>query len=107
MSQQPKSEKAIERELIFANLLNGVPPENVAQAFNKESVAQVMDEFRYVALKIKSYMFSRAMPYIPLDTIAEAMQNKLQALDLLTKVKLDALPAYKQITAVKLEDTIK
>lgn len=99
-----RSEKATERELIFINLANGVPIAEVAKAFNKNTEAEIMDDFRFVALKIKSYMFKRAMPFIPLDTVSEVMQNRLQAFDLLTKVNLDVLPEFQKITANKLED---
>ena len=98
------SELAEERKLIFTNLLNGVPVANVAQAFHRDSVAAVMDDFKFVALKIKGYMFARAMPFIPLDTVAEAMQNKFQVLDILAKVNLDVLPEFSSISANKLED---
>ena len=98
------SELAEERKLIFINLLNNVPVENVAQAFHRDSVAAVMDDFKFVALKIKSYMFARAMPFIPLDTVAEAMQNKFQVLDILAKVNLDVLPEFTKVSANKLED---
>jgi len=98
------SELAEERKLIFTNLLNGVPVANVAQAFHRATEAAVMDDFKYVALKIKGYMFARAMPFIPLDTVAEAMQNKFQVLDILAKVNLDVLPEFSSISANKLED---
>lgn len=99
-----RSEKATERELIFINLVNGVPIADVAKAFHKETENQVMEDFRFVALKIKNYMFARAMPFISLDTVAEAMQNKLQAFELLNKVNLDVLPQFQKITANKIED---
>lgn len=99
-----KSEKATERELIFCNLLNGVSVIDVAKAFHKETENQVMEDFRFVALKIKGYIFARAMPFIPLDTIAEAMQNKFMVLDLLKKVNLDVAPEFSNITTGKVED---
>ena len=49
-------------------------------------------------------MFARAKPFIPLDTVAEAMQNKFQVLDILAKVNLDVLPEFSSISANKLED---
>jgi len=99
-----KSEKATERELIFINLLNGVPIADIAKAYNKQTEMQVMEDFYFVALKIRNYMFKRAMPFIPLDTVSEAMQNKLLVLDLLTKVNLDILPEFSKITVNKFED---
>jgi hypothetical protein len=93
------SELATERKLIFINLVNGVPIHTVAQTFHRESERVVLDDFRFVALKIKSYMFSRAMPFIPLEHPHEVAQNKSLVFDLLNKVNLDVLPAFSKITS--------
>ena len=98
------SDLAIERKLIFTNLLNGVPVGQVAQAFNRQTEKEVMDDFRFVAMKIKSYAFQRLMPYIALDTIAEAMQNKFLILGILEKVNLDILPMFSSFNVEKVED---
>ena len=99
-----QSERATERKLIFGNLLNGVAPAQVAQAFHKASEKEVMQDFAYVALKIKCYAFQRAMPYIPCDTVAEAMQNKILILGILDKLNLDVLPVFSSIKTGKVEE---
>lgn len=91
------SELATERKLIFQNLLNGVPVAQVAQAFHRASEKEVLEDFRFVALKIKCYAFQRAFPYIPMDTVAEAAQNKMAILDILSKVNLDVLPVFSSV----------
>jgi hypothetical protein len=98
------SDRATEKKLIFTNLLNGVSVVECAKAFNKKTEKEVMDDFNFVALKIKSYIFVRVMPYIPLDTVAEAQANKLQVLALLEKVNLEIVPAFKSFTTYKPEE---
>jgi len=99
-------ELATERKLIFTNLLNGVPLAEVAQAFNKQSEAEVVESFRFVALKIRGYIFQRAMPHVPCDTVAEAMQNRLLLMGILEKLNLETLPAFAKITDAPLEEFI-
>lgn len=91
------SELAAERKLIFINLLNGVPVAQVAQGFHRQTEKEVMDDFRFVALKIKAYAFQRVMPYIPLESVAEARSNKIHILEILEKVNLDVLPVFSSI----------
>jgi hypothetical protein len=98
------SEKATERKLIFINLLNGVSIAEVAKTFHKETEKEVLDEFRFVALKIKSYLFQRAMPYIPFDTVAEARSNRVQFLILVDKLNLDVVPVFSRIVTQKVEE---
>lgn len=93
------SELATERKLIFINLVNGVPIPTVAQTFHRESERAVLDDFRFVALKIKSYMFARAMPFIPIEHPRDVVQNKSLVFDLLDRVNLDVLPAFSKITS--------
>jgi hypothetical protein len=99
-----QSAGAIERRLIFQNLANGVPPERVAQAFHRSSVKELMDDFRYVANKIKGYMFARTMPFIPFETPAEAKRHRLQLFDILKKLNLDVVPLYSKFEVASLED---
>ncbi len=84
--------------------MNGVPVEQIAKAFHRQSEKEVMDDFRFVALKIKSYAFQRVMPYIPLETVAEAQANKMLILGILEKLNLDVLPVYSSIKVNKLEE---
>jgi hypothetical protein len=91
------SELATQRKLIFINLLNGVSVAQVAQAFHRQSEKEVMDDFRYVALKIKSYAFQRGMPYIALETVKEAQGSKIMILGILEKINLDVLPVFSSV----------
>ena len=98
------SQLATERKLIFTNLLNGVPIEQVAQNFHRQTEKEVMEDFRFVVLKIKCYAFQRVMPYIPMETVAEARTNKLQLLALVEKLNLDVLPVYSSIYTQPVEE---
>lgn len=100
------SERATERKLIFINLLNGVSPEQVARDFHKNTIAEIMEDFRFVALKLKSYGFQRAMPYIHCDTIDEARQSKLTLLVLLEKVNLDVVSVFSSIKPKPIESIL-
>ena len=81
-----------------------MPVSQVAQAFHRQTEKEVMDDFRFVALKIKSYAFQRVMPYIPLESVAEAQQNKIYILGILDKLNLDVLPVYSSIKANPVEE---
>lgn len=90
-------DKAAERRLIFENLANGVGVEQVARDFGKNSIEEVMVDFRFVALKIKSYAFARLMPYIALDSVEHARQNRFVALTILAKLNLEVVPMFSSI----------
>lgn len=98
-----ESALATERRLIFLNLMNGVPVESVAKTFHRQTEKEVWDDFRFVALKIKSYAFQRVMPYIPLDNVQEAQANKILIISILGKLNLDVMPVFKTITAQPVE----
>jgi hypothetical protein len=90
------------RSLIFANLLNGVPTAQVAQAFNLRSEDEALQVFQYVLRKIKSYCFLRARqknayPIIVAHDVKTAQAYKLTCLTVLPKLKLDTAPQYKDI----------
>ena len=91
-----------DRALIFANLLNGVPVAQVAQAFQKQSEAEVLQIFGFVLRKIKSYCFLRArqanaLPLIVADDVKSAQKYRLTCLSVLPKLNLDKSPQYKDI----------
>ena len=104
MARPGASARAVDRELIFTNLLNGVSAPEVARAFHKDSEREVMEDFKFVALKIKSDVFARAMPYIPCDTVAEAMGNRIVIFGILNKINLDTVPIYSSIKISKVEE---
>lgn len=104
MDKKEASGRATDRKLLFINLVNGVSIPEVARAFHKNSDAEVMADFKFVSLKIRSYIFQRAMPYLPCDTIEEAKQNRIVFFGILDKLNLDVVPAFSKITAAKVED---
>jgi hypothetical protein len=102
--------------LIFANLLNGVPEQQVAEVF-KISREEVQRSFAFVLRKVKSYIFLRqaphwkhyekggplegapvmAYPTITGSTLDEAKKHRLTCLSVLPKLKLDKEPQFKDI----------
>lgn len=97
-----ESTRSLERRLIFQNLANGVPIAIVARDFHKQPF-EVMDDFRFVVSKIKSYGFVRVMPYIPCETLELANKNRVFLFDLLEKLNLDNAPAIASINEMPLE----
>jgi hypothetical protein len=86
--------------LIFANLLNGVPEQQVAETF-KISREEVQRTFAFVLRKVKSYCFLRqtqkAYPTIVAHTVEEAKKYRLTCLAVLPNLKLDKEPQFKDI----------
>lgn len=101
-----QSAGAIDKKLIFQNLVNGVPPDRVAQAFRRRNIKEVMEDFLYVANKIRSYRFIRMMPYLPCETPAEARHNRIHLFDILAKLNLDMVPRYTKFEVGQLEDVL-
>jgi len=71
MTDAERQRLAETRRLIFKNLANGVVVEKVMAAFGL-SEKEVLDHFRFVARKIWGYRFERGMPYIKVETPADA-----------------------------------
>lgn len=89
------------RALIFSNLLNGVPVEQVAKDFQK-SKEEIEKIFSFVLRKVKSYCFQRsiqknALPIITASSLSEAKRQRLTCLSVLPKLNLDKDPMYKDI----------
>lgn len=90
------------RCLIFANLLNGVPVRQVAEAFGLKSEDEAMYIFGLVLRRIKNYCFLRARqrnayPIIVASTIKEAQAYRLTCLTVLPKIDFEKAPTYKDI----------
>lgn len=100
------SAAAIDKALIFQNLVNGVPVQFVGRHFNLRDEREVMDIFRYVANKIKTYMFQRTIPFISFDTPQEAKRHRRQLFDILKKINLDIVPLYTKFEVGQLEDAL-
>lgn len=89
------------RALIFANLLNGVPIEQICKDFDK-SESEVQNIFAFVLRKVKSYCFERsatkdALPMITAATLEEAKKHRITCLTVLPKLNLNKDPKYRDI----------
>lgn len=89
-----------DRALIFSNLVNGVPIDQVARDFRK-SAEEVERVFSFVLRKVKSYCFlrqtRRGYPAITASTVAEARRYRLTCLEVLPKLNLDKEAQFKDI----------
>lgn len=74
-----------ERRLIFENVANGVPIQQVMSAF-KRSEAEVMREVAFVGKKIAEYRFRRHLPPLPCANLTEIRWNRLALLDTVRKL---------------------
>ena len=74
--------------------------------FNRPHEAAVMQDFQYVVTKIKTYLFARAIPTVPCDTIEQCRQNKIALFSILRRVNLDVASPYKRLETHKLEDVL-
>ena len=83
-----------ERKIIFSNLLNKVPVQNIALAFNKTE-NEILLDFKYIIQKIKNYCFLNSVPPIFCDTLPEAQKNKYSIFPILDKLDLEKAPIYK------------
>lgn len=73
-----------DRRLIFENVANGVPVEDVMAAFRR-SHAEIDREVAFVAKKIKEYRFRRQEPPLQCETMHDIRWNRLPLLDTLRK----------------------
>lgn len=81
------------RRLVFSNLLNGVSVEQVMVTF-KLSAKEVMDDYEFVARKIRSYRFERGQPFLLCDTIANARGSREALLFTLSRLNTDTDPKF-------------
>lgn len=83
-----------DRLLMFTNLLNKVPLEDVAKAFNTTEAAILVD-FKYIMQKVNNYCFLRGVPAIRCETIFDAQRERLNIFPILKVIDLDKPPIYK------------
>ncbi len=83
-----------QRFIIFSNILNKVPLENIAKAFNK-SESEIKSDFAFITNKIKNYCFKNNMPPIFCDTVPEAQKNRHAIFEILHLINLDKKPEFK------------
>lgn len=74
-----------DRRLIFENVANGVPIQQVMNVFRR-SEKEVMDEVRFVGKKVAEYRFRRHMPPLGCDTLNELRINRAAILETLRKL---------------------
>ncbi len=89
------------KALIIANLLNGVPMEQVCKDFHK-SESEVMNIFAFVLRKVKSYCFLRsatanAYPMITASNLEEAKKHRITCLTVLPKLNMNKEAEFKDI----------
>lgn len=82
------------RLLIFTNLLNKVPLEQLAKDFNT-SEAEILVDFKYIVQKINNYCFMKGVPAIRCETIYDAQRERLNIYPILKVIDLDKSPIYK------------
>jgi hypothetical protein len=99
---------APERELVFRNLLNGVPLETVAQTFRLQP-HQALAAFEFVLRKIKSYAFEHRLPPVMVDTVAQARrgEHRLVLLTVLARLNLAKEPMHRRISYASIEEVIR
>lgn len=94
------------RRLVFTNLVNGIPVRDVMGALHM-SEKEVMDDFRFVAIKLRSYRFERAIPILACATIAEAQAHRAEFLFNLSRLgplSMENLPKYTKIETLPFMD---
>jgi hypothetical protein len=83
-----------ERRMIFSNLLNKVPMENICKVFNKTE-AEIKADFSYITQKIKNYCFKNNELPIFCDTIEDAQKNRRAIYPILNILNLEKKPEFK------------
>lgn len=74
-----------ERRLIFENLANGVPIEQIMAAF-KRSETEVMREMEFVGRKLREYRFKRHLPPLACETLKDIRWNRQALLECVAKL---------------------
>ena len=74
-----------DRRLIFENVANGVPIQQVMSAFRR-SEKEVMDDIAFVGKKIAEYRFRRHQPPLSCGTLREISFNRAALLDTLRRL---------------------
>jgi hypothetical protein len=74
-----------ERRLIFENVANGVPIQQVMSVFRR-SEKEVMDEVQFVARKICEYRFRGRLPPLSCSTLKDISWNRLALLETVARL---------------------
>jgi len=81
----PLKKRGEERRLIFQNIANGVPVENIMVAFCR-SQKEVWDDVEFVGRKIREYRFRRHLPPLEHQGIRAIRLNRKALLETLSKL---------------------
>jgi len=73
-------------KLQIANLLNGIPVEEVARIAG-ETPAEITTRFLSVMKLVAEYELVHCVPYFPCGSVAEACRNRLRVLDVLGAIE--------------------
>lgn len=92
----------VRRRLVYTNLLNGISVEQVMDALHL-SEREVLEAFRFVAVKIRSYKFERQLPPVPGETIDIARANRLDLLLTLSKLNTATDPTFANVEILPFE----
>lgn len=74
-----------DRRLIFENVANGVPIQQVMSVFRR-SEKEVMDEVQFVSKKLAEYRFRRHQPPLSCDTLNDISFNRRPLLETLRRL---------------------
>jgi hypothetical protein len=74
-----------ERRLIFVNVANGVPIQQVMSAFRK-SEKEVMDDVRFIGRKIAEYRFRGRLPPLSCSTLHDISWHRRALLETLERL---------------------
>jgi hypothetical protein len=95
------------KRLVFINLVNGVPPPQVAHAL-KLSLEEVDRHLRDVLLKLQCYMRDRNMPgFAALEILAAPRKDRrvcLYVLERLGPIYLASGPRYKRFSTMPIDE---
>jgi hypothetical protein len=90
------------RKLVFENIANGVPAEQVMQAF-RLSREEVDREVAFVAKKITEYRFQRREPPLSCGNVPDIRFNRQALLDTLRKLGPKYMSSALLLPSVKIQ----
>lgn len=85
MTEAERIARGIVRKLMFENVANGVPREDIMAAFRRSS-EELNREVAFVAKKIKEYRFRRRMPPLECSSEQDIRWNRKALLETLAKL---------------------
>lgn len=85
MTEAERQRLGADRRLIFENVANGVPMDQVRSAF-KRSQTEIDRELAFVARKIREARFRTRMPPLACDDLGDIRWNRLALLETLRQL---------------------